>query len=164
MILTYLILILVPHFLRKFLSQCRTCISWSYMSSLFQNSNKNYLKIFFIFKNYFDPVFGLDRSIGPSTVPLQARTVGRTVDRTSGNWGVDVMHIPGRLTGWPVPYCGRPTDRPVPYCGWSGGRLTVTSLVLVKHGRSTGRPRDNGQILLNGRSTSRSTDILSDWQ
>ena len=62
---------------------------------------------------------------------LQDR-VDRTVDRTSGNWGVHVVRIPDRLTGRLVPYCSQP-----------GGRSTVTSLVSVKHGL----PRANGQIL-----------------
>ena len=105
------------------------------MSSLFQNSNKNYLKILFNFKYYFDPVFGLGRSTGGRLCLLQARTVDRTIDRTFGNWGVHVVHIPGQPIGRPVSYCGRP-----------GGRPTVTSLISVKHGRPTGRPRANGQI------------------
>jgi len=87
------------------------------------------------FETDLDPVFGLGRSTGRSTVPITCQNDRPHDRRNLYNWGVHVMHIPDRMIGRLIPFYGQP-----------GSRSTVSMLVSVGHGRPTGWSPANSQI------------------
>ena len=119
-------MILVLKFFKIFFYQVLNLYLVAMYVSYLPKSKQKYFKILHIFKKIFQNCFGQGRS----TVPIQARTVDHTVDRSSGNWGC--AHCACSLSTGPC--CGRPD-----------GRLTVSRLASVCYGRSTGRSgRANG--------------------